>query len=51
MTLALPLMQKLLRHDIDKLSKPEYQLLYVQEGIAQGVERNALKVITASENI
>ncbi|KAK9805023.1 hypothetical protein WJX73_003581 [Symbiochloris irregularis] len=41
----------LVRHTIDKLVKPEYQILFVEPGLASAAERDSLKVVAASEKL
>ena len=41
--------QRLLKRGVHTLDKPEYQLLYVDDGLATGAELAALKVIQAEE--
>jgi hypothetical protein len=41
--------QRYIKRGVHTLRKPEYQLLYVQDGIARGEEREQLKHIAAIE--
>jgi zinc finger-containing ubiquitin peptidase 1 len=41
--------QRLVKRGIHTLRKAEYQLMYVEDGIASGEQREALRVIAAAE--
>ena len=41
--------QRLLKRGVHTLDKPEYQLMYVDDGLAAGAELTELKVIQAQE--
>ena len=41
--------QNLLKRGVQTLSKPEYQLLYVDDGVATGAELQELKRVSAEE--
>ncbi len=41
--------QRLLKRGVHTLSRPEYQLLYVDDGVASGAELQKLKEVAAEE--
>lgn len=41
--------QRLLKRGVHTLDKPEYQLMYVDDGLATGAELEGMKIIQAEE--